>query len=324
VSPIRSDALPVLTARGFVRAASAWKALLLLLAVNALLALALSGPAASSLHQALDSLPNAGTLVKAGETTFPEHLLRSHPDLFGDPRAWARLAEGEGDLSEAARGFGGSLLFLGLLNAIVASIFAGGLAARFVDGSPSDLGGFLSGAARVAPSSLCLSLVSAAGIGGAWWGLFLAPGKLYAATALTFEWEAVGLALLRLSAFLVAAGLVRMTVLAARAALADSGRQSPLLALATGAGRVLAHPARALSLEVSFGLLGFGPLVLWGLLGPVWDGADLRVLALVVFLQQLLVLWRISVRASHLGAVGAWMKRAPGRTSDKTQEKPAV
>ena len=308
MSAIRPDAISVLVARGFVRAASAWKAILLLLAVNALLALALAGPAASSLHVALDPLPNAAALVKGEETTFLEHFTRSYPGVFGGSRSWASLVSGEGDLAEAARGFGGSLLFLGLLNAIVASLFAGGLAARFVDGSPSDLGGFLAGAVRVAPSSFFLSLVSAAGIGGAWFGLFIAPGNLAPAGSLTFEWEAVGFALLRLSAFLAAAGLVRMTVLSARAAMAGSGGRNPLLALATGAGRVAAHPVKALSLEVAFGILSFGPLVLWGLFVPVWDGSDLRMLALFVVAQQLLVLWRISVRASHLGAVAAWLK----------------
>ncbi|HEX7580748.1 MAG TPA: hypothetical protein VF580_12175, partial [Thermoanaerobaculia bacterium] len=86
---------------------------------------------------------------------------------------------------------------------------------------------------------------------------------------------------------------------------------NPLLALATGAGRVAGHPVKALSIEVSFGVLGLGPLVLWGMFVPVWDGADLRMLALFVLLQQLLVLWRITVRASHLGAVAAWLKRGP-------------
>ncbi len=305
------DAIPVLALRGFGRAARAWKALLLLLAVNALLALALARPAAFSLHAALDPLPNAFPLVKGSDTTFPEHFLRSHPDVFGSSRTWAKLAGGEGDASGLLPGFGGSLLALGLLNALVASLFAGGFAARFAGESPAGLGAFLADAARAAPSSLALSFVSAAGIAGAWWGLFLAPGKLTEATDLSFEWEAVGLALLRLAAFLAAAGLVRMTVLASRAAMGASGRLNPFLALATGAGRVLAHPVKALSLEIAFAALGIGPLVLWGVFAPVWDGADLRMLALFVLLQQLLVLWRIAVRASHLGAVAAWMKPGP-------------
>jgi hypothetical protein len=311
VSAIRRDGLPVLAARGLISAASTWKALLLLLAVNALLALALARPAAFSLHEALDPLPNAFPLVKGGETTFLEHFFRSHPDVFGSSRSWAKLAGGDGNVSGLVRGFGGSLLFLGLVNAVVASVFAGGFAARFANDSTADLGEFLADAARFAPSSLTLSLVSAAGIGGAWWGLFLAPTKLYEAGELSFEWEAVGLALLRLLAFLVAAGLVRMTVLAARAAMGASGRLNPLLALATGAGRVAGHPVKALSIEVSFGVLGLGPLVLWGMFGPVWDGANFRMLALFVLLQQLLVLWRITVRASQLGAVAAWLKRGP-------------
>lgn len=311
MSAIRRDALPILAARGFVSAASTWKALLLLLAVNALLAMALTRPAAFSLHETLDPLPNAFSLVKGGETTFYEHFFRSHPDVFGDSRSWAKLTRGEGKFSGLVRGFGASLLFLGLVNAVVASVFAGGFAARFASDSTSDLGGFLADAARFAPSSLMLSLFSAAGIGGAWWGLFLAPTKLYEASELSFEWEAVGLELLRLLIFLVAAGLVRMTILAARAAMGASGRLNPLLALATGAGRVVAHPVKALFLEVSFGVLGLGTLVLWGLFVPVWDGADLRMLALFVLMQQLFVLWRIAVRASHLGAVAAWLKRVP-------------
>ena len=315
MSPIRPDALPVLVARGFVRALTAWKEILLLLAVNGLLALVLARPAALHLHAALDPLPNAGPLVRSGETTFPEHFLRSHPDLFGDPRSLAKLASGDGDAADALRGFGGTLVALGLLNALVASFFAGGFAARFAEGKPGDLGGFLSAAARVAPASLGLSLVSAAGIGGAFWGLFLAPGKLTPPGSLTYEWEAVGLALARLSAFLLAAGLLRMTVLAARAAMAESGSRNPLLALATGAGRVAAHPVKALSLEASFGLLTWGPLLLWGLLVPAWDGSDLKGWALLVAAQQLLVLWRIAVRASQLGAVGAWMRKVPAESA---------
>src|SRR5450759_1384468 len=187
VSAIRRDGLPVLAARGLISAASTWKALLLLLAVNALLALALARPAAFSLHEALDPLPNAFPLVKGGETTFLEHFFRSHPDVFGSSRSWAKLAGGDGNVSGLVRGFGGRLLFLGLTNAVVASIFAGGFAARVASGSTADLGGFLADAARFAPSSLTLSLVSAAGIGGAWWGLFLAPTKLYEAGELSFE-----------------------------------------------------------------------------------------------------------------------------------------
>lgn len=315
MSPIRSDALLVLVARGFVRAATAWKEVLLLLAVNLLLALALARPAALPLQAVLDPLPNAGPLVRGGETTFAEHLLRSHPDLFGDPRSLAKLASGEGDPSDLLRGFGGTLVALGLLNALVASFFAGGLAARFAEGKVGDLGSFLSAAARVAPSSLVLSVLSAAGIGGAFWGLFLFPAKWTSPGSLTFEWETVGLALLRLSAFLVAAGLVRMAVLAARAAMAESGARNPLLALATGAGRVVAHPVKALALEASFGFLGLFPLLLWGLFVPTWDGSDPKGWALFFASQQLLVLWRIAVRASHLGAVGAWMRKAPAETA---------
>ena len=308
MSPISPSALPVLVARGFRCAVRAWKVLLVLLAVNALLALALAFPIASALHETLDPLPVADAVVKGGETTFWDHFTRNRPDVLGNLGSFGSLfgAEPEAGGLLHLQGAAGSLLALGLLNAVIASIFAGGLAVRFADGSEKDSRSFAADAARLALPSLALSVAAAAGIGGAWFVLFAAPSRLYDPGLLTFEWEAIVLALLRLSAFLVAAGLVRMAVLAARATMGRSGKWNPFLALATGTGRVAGSPLRALSLEVTFGLLGLGPLVVWALAVPVWDGKDLAKLALFVLAETLMVLWRILVRVAQLGAVSAW------------------
>ena len=308
MSPIPPGALPVLVARGFRSGLRAWKVLLVLLGVNALLALALAFPITSALHETLDPLPTADSLVKGGETTFWDRFTRSRPDVLGNLGSFGSLFGAEPEAGGLLRlqGAAGSLLALGLLNAVVASICAGGLAARFADGTETDFGAFAADAARRALPSLALSVAAVAGIGGAWFVLFAAPARLYDPGLLSFEWEAIALTLLRLGAFLVAAGLVRMAVLSARAAMGRSGKGSPLLALAIGAGRVAGSPLRALSLEVTFGLLGLGPLLIWALSVPFWDGKDPAKLALFVLGETSMVLWRILVRVAHLGAVSAW------------------
>ena len=101
-----------------------------------------------------------------------------------------------------------------------------------------------------------------------------ATGTLYDPDELRYEWEAVGLLLFRLGVFLLAAGYIRLVVLYARAALGQ-GIPNPFTALMRGLGFVLGRPARTLSLEVLFGALGLLPLLVWLLVGPVWDGREL-------------------------------------------------
>ena len=51
-------------------------------------------------------------------------------------------------------------------------------------------------------------------------------------------------------------------------------------------------------------------LGLWLLFAPSVGGGDLRLLALLVAGQQVIVLLRITARAAHLGAASAWMRGA--------------
>ncbi len=327
MSPIRRDALPVLVARGFLSAGTAWKALLILLVVNALLSLALVRPAASALHQTLDRLPGAEALVKGGETTLWSHFQRIRPDVFGSFSVPGLSRSGRRGTSSAAlpTGMAGTLLFLGFINALVASLFSGGFAGRFAaESGEGDLGAFAADSIRYAATSLFLSLLSAAGIAGAWLGLFAAPARLYDETGLSFEWEVTGLFLVRILAFLLAAGLVRMFILATRAAVGLSGKANPLPALGSALGRIVRSPLKALFIEVSFGILALAPLAAWGLFAPVWDGADPWYLALFVLLQELLVLWRIAARVAQLGAVAAWLRGSESQALERAEASPAV
>jgi hypothetical protein len=61
-------------------------------------------------------------------------------------------------------------------------------------------------------------------------------------------------------------------------------------------------------MEGTFGALALLPLAAWGLFAPVWDGEGPWTFALFVLLQQLVVLWRITTRVAHLGAVAAWLR----------------
>jgi len=119
----------------------------------------------------------------------------------------------------------------------------------------------------------------------------------------------VGLLLLRLGAFLLVAGCVRLVVLYARAALGQ-GTWNPITALMRGLGFVLGRPVRTLALEILFGIIGLLPLLVWLFLGPVWDGKEAGDLALILAGQQLVVLLRILVRAGNLGAASAYLKRS--------------
>lgn len=309
---MKREALPILAARGFVSAFTAWKALLFLLLVNAALALAFAGPVRAALHDALDSNPMADRLLGAVDATFFTHFRRAHPDVLGDVEPLEKLAAGEAPEKNplALSGAAGSLVLFGLLSALAASVAAGGFAGRFgAERERGSLSAFGTDCGRFAFSSLVLGAVALAGIVGAYLLLFAAPGRLYAASELRYEWEATGLVLFRLVAFLVAAGSVRLAVAFARAAMGISRNGNPFLALASGAGFVLGRPGRALVLEVLFGAAALVPLGLWGAWAPVWDGADPARFALLAALQQLLVFWRIACRAAHLGAASAWMRR---------------
>ena len=77
-----------------------------------------------------------------------------------------------------------------------------------------------------------------------------------------------------------------------------------------GLGFVLGRPARTLALEILFGALGLLPLLVWLLVGPVWDGRELGEFALILAGQQLVVLLRILTRAGHLGAASAYLRRS--------------
>ena len=161
--------------------------------------------------------------------------------------------------------------------------------------------------------ALALNALLAAALAGivvAYRWVFAWPGTLYEANELRYEWESVALLLGRLVAFLLAAALVRLLVLYARADIGLTRNGNPFLALATAAGFVAGRPGRTLALELLFGAAGVLPLLAWGAWGPVWNGSDPLALALVVAAQQAVVLWRIAARVAHLGAASAFLRRA--------------
>ena len=198
----------------------------------------------------------------------------------------------------------------GALTALLAALFSGGFAGRFgAERERTSLAAFGADAARFAVPSLLLGALSLAGILAAYRLIYAATGTLYEPDELRYEWEAVGLLLLRLGVFLLVAGYIRLVVLYARAALGQ-GIPNPLTALMRGLGFVLGRPVRTLALEILFGALGLLPLLVWLFLGPVWDGKELGDFALILAGQQLVVLLRILTRAGHLGAASAYLKRS--------------
>lgn len=319
---MKRDSVLALALRGVGSALTAWKALLLALAGNLLLAYAFAHPLNAALRQALDrsswgtrlAAPNAPLFEFYGEFS------RARPDVLGDLSGWDAIATGDEGGRGARRAFptgflgatgvSGSAAGFALLAAALASLLAGGLAGRF--GSEKERGSlaaFGADAARFALPSLVLGAASLAGIIASYRWVFAATGRLYEPEDLRYEWEAVFLVGLRLLAFLFAAALVRILVLYARAAMGRSGSANLFAALGTSAGFLVRRPVRLLSLEILFGALGVLPLVAWGVFGPVWDGREAGGLALVVLGQQAVVFLRILSRAAYLGAASALIAR---------------
>ena len=320
---MRRDSVLVLASRGALSALGTWKALLLALVFNLLLAYAFAHPVNAALRQALDKSPWAARLTAANAPLFEFYgeISRARPDVFGDLSAWDAIATGDEGERGARRsplsgflsttGVASSAAGFAVLAAALSALLAGGFAGRF--GSTKESGSlpaFGADAARFAPASLLLGALSLVGIAAAYRWIYVASGSLYEAEDLRYEWEAILLSLLRLGAFLVVAAIVRLVVLYARAAMGRAGKANLVGAFGTALGLLARRPARALALEILFGALGILPLLLWALLGPVWDGKDAAALALVILGQQAVVFFRILARTAHLGAASAFLARA--------------
>lgn len=330
---MRRDSAFVLATRGLVSALETWKALLLFLVLNAALAYAFTHPLASALRQTLDESPWAERLASGNVDlhTFFTSFSRTRPDVLGDLSKWNEAVTGERQERAASgrpaplsgffktSGLSGSAVGFGALMALLAAFFSGGFAGRFgAERERTSLAAFGADAARFAVPSLLFGALSLAGILAAYRFLYAAPGTLYEPDELRYEWEAVGLLLLRLGVFLLVAGYIRLVVLYARAALGQ-GIPNPINALMRGLGFVLGRPIRTLRLEILFGALGLLPLLAWLLIGPVWDGKKLGDFAAILAGQQLVVLLRILTRAGHLGAASAYL----GRSNDAAASSPA-
>jgi hypothetical protein len=310
---VKGDALPFLWARGLVAATATWKALLLALALNAALALVVTAPLASRLHDLLDVRPAADGLAKGWDVVLGAHLLRSEPGLIGDRARFDAVQEGTLPLAEWPRLSGplSGLLAAGLLHAVLSAFLAGGFAGRFAaERERGSLAAFLADVVRLGFPSLLIGALGLAAILGAFYLFVELPRESTLSPDLRWDWERTGLSLLRLFAFLAAAGAVRAVVAQSRAALGLARTANPFLALASGLGFVLGRPVKALVLEASFGVAALLPLLLWLLFAPSWSGGDVRLLALLVAGQQAVVLLRLLARAAHLGATAAWMRGA--------------
>lgn len=310
---MKRDALPVLWARGVVAALATWKALLLALAVNAALAVVVVAPLASRLHDLLDARPAADVLAKGWDLVAGAHLLRAEPGLLGDRARLDALERGDLPLAEAPRLSGplGGLLAAGLVHVLLSGLLAGGFAGRFAaERDRTSLTAFLGDVVRLGPASVLVGALGLAAILGAFHLFVELPREATLSPGLRWDWERTGLSLLRLGAFLVATGLVRAVVAQSRAALGLAKSANPLAALGAGLGFVLGRPVKALLLEVAFGVTALLPLAAWLFLAPSWGGGDLRLLALLVAGQQLVLLLRILARASHVGAASSWMRVA--------------
>jgi hypothetical protein len=324
---VRGDSVLVLATRGLVSALETWKAILLFLVLNAVLAAAFLHPLASALHTTLDKSPWAERLGAGDGSlhTFFMAFTRTRPDVLGDFEKWDEALTGErGERSErrpsgkaaplsgffGTTGLSGSAVAYAALAALLAALFSGGFAGRFgAERDRTRLAAFGADAARFAVPSLLFGALSLAGILAAYRWVYAGPGTLYEADNLRYEWEATGLLLLRLGAFLLVAGYLRLVVVYARAAMGQ-GAANPVSALMTGFGFVLGRPARTLAIEIFFGVLGVLPLVAWAFVGPVWNGGELADFALILAGQQLVVLLRILTRAGHLGAASVYLKRS--------------
>jgi hypothetical protein len=324
---VKRESLFVLLVRGFASAFTTWKALLLFLAFNALLALALVRPVSSALHQTLDRNPMGESLLPGGKSpglwSAFDSFRRSRPDVLGDLSKWEEVVTGEREPATPGtekpplsgffetQGVAGALIPLGLLSALAAALFAGGFAGRFGDDTDrASLSAFGADLGRLAPASLMLGASSIVLIVAAYRFVYAGTARLYTPENLRYEWEALALTLLRLLAFLLVVSYVRLVVIYARASMGLSKSANPVFALVRGAGFVAGRPVRTLALGVGFGAIGLLPLALWGTFATTWDGRDLGQLALFIALQQLVVLFRIATRAAHLGAASSFLRRA--------------
>lgn len=310
---MKGDALPVLWARGLLSAARTWKALLLALALNAALALVVTAPLASHLHDLLDERPTAAPLANGRDLVLEAHLLRAEPGLLGGRERLEALGRGELLLEELPLLSGplAGLLTAGLLHVVLSGLLAGGFAGRLAaERERGSLGAFLADVVRLGPPSLFLGLLGLVAIVGAFYLFVELPRAATLSPDLRWDQERTGLSLLRLGAFLLTAGAIRAVVAQSRAALGLSRSANPLAALGAGLGFVLGRPVKALLLEVAFGATALLPLGLWLLFAPSFGDGDLRLLALLVAGQQAIVLLRITARAAHLGAASAWMRGA--------------
>lgn len=310
---MRADALPVLWARGVVAALATWKALLLALALNAALAVVVTAPLASRLHDLLDARPAADGLAKGWDVVLGAHLLRAEPGLLGDRRRLDALERGVLPLAEGPRLSGplGGLLAAGLVHVLLSGLLSGGFAGRLAaERDRGSLTAFLGDVVRLGPSSVLLGTVGLSAILGAFHLLVELPREASLSPDLRWDWERTGLSLLRLGAFLVVAGAVRAFVAQSRAALGIARSANPFAALGAGLGFLLGRPAKALLLEAAFGATALVPLAGWLLFAPSWSGGDARLLALLVALQQAVVFLRIAARTAHVGAASAWMRGA--------------
>ena len=324
---MRRDSILALAGRGLVSALETWKAILLFLVLNAVLAAAFLHPLASALHQALDKSPWAERLG-AGDAdlhTFFTAFTRTRPDVLGDFEKWDEALTGEGGerrehgpSGKAAplsgffgtTGLSGSTVAYAALAALLAALFSGGFAGRFgAERDRSSLAAFGADAARFAAPSLLFGALSLAGILAAYRWVYAAPGTLYEPEELRYEWEATGLLLLRLGAFLLVAGYLRLVVTYARAAMGQ-GVTNPFAAFMSGFGFVLGRPVRTLAIEIFFGFLGVLPILVWSYFGRVWNGGEIADFALILAGQQLVVILRIVTRVGHLGAASVYLRRS--------------
>jgi hypothetical protein len=317
---VRHDGLAVLALRGFLSALGTWKALLLALALNAALAFAVVRPVGVALHETLDRSPWADVLLTSADATFFVHFTRQHPDVLGDVPKAEDLVTG---VSPSRRGGetalakllpkGGamtSLLAFGMLNLALAALLSGGFAGRF--GATKDrasLQAFGADCGKYGLSSLVLGALTFGLVVAAWRWLYVGTGQLYDPDDFRYEWQAVLLMLLRLGLFLGVASFARTVAAFARASMGLAGSANVLSALGQAVGTVLRRPAKALGLEVLCGTAAVAALVVWGLLGPTWDGKDTSRFFLILAAQQLVVFLRITARAAHLGAASVWLDR---------------
>jgi hypothetical protein len=308
---VKGVALPFLWVRGLAAAASAWKAVLLALLLNGALALVVTAPLASRLHDLLDARPAASRLTKGWDLVLGAHLLRSEPGLLGDRAHLDALEQGTLPLAQLPLLSGplAGLVAAGLLHAALSALLAGGFAGRFAaERDRGSLTAFFADVVRLGLPSLVIGALGLAAILGSFHLFVELPRESTLSPDLRWDWERTGLSLLRLFAFLGAAGAVRAVVAQSRAALGIARTANPFLALASGFGFVLGRPVKALLLEVSFGLTALLPLAAWLLFAPSWGGGDLRLLALLVAGQEAVLLLRLLARTAHLGAATAWMR----------------